>query len=424
MLPKRSFILYVFVLSSLVFTACSGVKPTAEVVEVEVTRIIEGTPETIVITSTPEEGEPELLPGSVEIFADGASFPLAVYSEWTYLYTYVDPAVIINYTATGSSKGKADIIAREVFFAGSDSLLKDEQYEEGGDLQMLPMLAGPVVLTYNDTIFYTEEEKTEFDDGFGGVDKKAAKKAGVEIPTLVLDRQTAADIFEKKVIRWNDEAIIVLNPDLADRLPDSAIDTVVRSDGSGTTEIFTKALSSFSESFAENVGADKAPQWPTAEGTNVLGGSKNAGVTSAVMQTPGSIGYVELSYAVNAGLPYADMINKAGNKVSANMDTLQNAMNDFAGTFSDRLTTDIVDAQGENSWPIAGYTYLIIRLESMDDCLKAEKLLDYITWCITSDEAAEIASKQGFATLPEPVAEMVLEKLGEVTCEGDLILSN
>ncbi len=340
-------------------------------------------------------GQPAAVaPGSVQINGAGATFPLPVYSEWTYAYQYVDPAVAVNYQGIGSGGGKKAIIDGTVDFAGSDSLVGEEEYTAGKDLQMYPMLAGAVVPIYN--IAFTAEN--------------------VNKAPLVLDRQALVDIYNAKVTTWNNPAIVALNPDLANILPDAKITAVHRSDGSGTTEIFTKALSSFSPDWT--AGGAASVEWPVDKAGNGIGGKGNPGVAAAVQNTPNSIGYVELSYALSNNIPYASLVNRAGSTVVANADSLSAAMADFSSSFTDKLTNTIVDAPGASSWPIAGYTYLVLHQTSITDCTKAQKLIDYITWTQTDASAAKRAGELGYSVLPDTVRTMVLNKLGEVTCNG------
>ena len=337
--------------------------------------------------------------GSIQINGAGATFPLPVYTEWIYAYQYVDPSVSLNYQGIGSGGGKKAIIDNTVDFAGSDSLLNDDEYQAGGDLQMYPMLAGAVVPIYNIEGVTTEDS------------------------LLTLDRQTLADIYQAKITTWNDPAIIATNPDLKDKLPDASITVVHRSDGSGTSEIFTKALSSFSSDWKETVGAGSSVEWPVDKAGNGVGGKGNQGVAAAVQNTPNSIGYVELSYAVANKIPFANMVNQSGATVTADASTLQSAMDDFAGGFSDKLTTDIVDGTGANSWPISGYTYIVLHTTSMQDCQKAGKLLEFLHWAVTDAGAAQRAADLGYAVLPEKVRDQVLAKLGEITCQGNPVMA-
>ena len=351
--------------------------------------------------ATGADAQPASLPaGSVQINGAGATFPLPVYTEWTYAYQYVDPAVVVNYQGIGSGGGKKAIVDRTVDFAGSDSLLSDQEYQAGGDLQMYPMLAGAVVPIYNIAGLTADD------------------------PVLVLDRATLSGIYLATITTWNDPAILALNPGLADKLSDAPISVAHRSDGSGTTEIFTKALAAFSQDWADKVGAGSSVEWPVDKAGNGIGGKGNAGVAAAVQNTPNAIGYVELSYAVSNSITFAQLVNKSGATVSANADSLQSAMADFAGSFDDRLTTNIVDGEGAGSWPIAGYTYLILHTTSMEDCLKAQKLMDYIHWTLTDEGAASRAADLGYAVLPENVRSLVMDKLSQVTCNGQAVLSS
>ncbi len=353
-------------------------------------------------TSSSVNGAPTDLPvGSVAINGAGATFPAPIYQDWIYAYQYVDPSVALNYQAIGSGGGKKAIIDGTVDFAGSDSLLKDEEYSAGVDLQMYPMVAGAVVPVYN-------------------IDFTSIANA----PKLVLDRATLVGIYDGSISKWNDPAIVALNPNLAQGLPNATITVVHRSDGSGTTEVFTRALSSFSETWAAAPGFGSAIEWPADKAGHGVGGKGNAGVAAAVIATPNSIGYVELAYAVSNSMPFANMINKAGTTVTANGDSLQSAMNDFANTFTDKLTNIIVDGPGTNSWPISAYTYVILRTASMTDCVKAEKLLSFIEWAQTDPTAAQHAIALGYSVLPDAVREQVLAKLGEVTCNGQPVLGN
>ena len=213
---------------------------------------------------------------------------------------------------------------------------------------------------------------------------------------------------------------MALNPDLKDNLPDAKITAVHRSDGSGTTEMFTKALTSFSPDW--KAGGAQSVEWPVDKAGNGMGGKGNPGVAATVQNTPNSIGYVELSYAVANKIAYSKMVNKAGKTVDANAASLASAMTDFAGKFTDKLTNTIVDGPGAGTWPISGYTYLILHTTSMSDCTKAQKLLEYIKWTLTDSGAAKRASDLGYSVLTPDVQKTVLAKLAEVTCKGNPVL--
>jgi phosphate transport system substrate-binding protein len=325
----------------------------------------------------------------------------------TYAFQYVDPAVVINYQGNGSGAGKTAILDRTVDFAGSDSLLNADQYTQGVDLQMYPMLAGAVVTVYNIS--------------FKPVPTPAAGQTAISLPKLILDRQTLVDIYNATITKWNDPKIVALNPELASYLPDSSITVVHRSDGSGTTEIFTKALTSFSPDWT--AGGASSIEWPADKAGNGIGGKGNQGVAAAVINTPNSIGYVELSYAKSNGMSFASLVNKANQTVVADAASVEAAMTEFATAFSDKLTATIVDGSSEGAWPISGYTYIILHTTTITDCVKAQKLLEFLQWAQTDAGAQSAAASLGYSVLPEAVRQTVLAKFAEVTCNGQAVLN-
>jgi phosphate transport system substrate-binding protein len=260
------------------------------------------------------------------------------------------------------------------------------------------MVAGAVVPVYN--------------LAFKPVPTPEAGKTAITLPKLILDRQTLVDIYNGTVTTWNDPKIIALNPGLKDYIPAAAITTVHRSDSSGTTEIFTRALTSFSPDW--KAGGASSVQWP-GKG---LGGKGNAGVAADVIATPNSIGYVELAYAISNGMSYAQLVNQAGKTVTANGDSVNAAMAEFAGAFNDKLNATIVDGKSDGAWPISGYTYIILHTTSMTDCVKAQKILDFLKWAQTDPAAQKAAATLGYSVLPDAVRTSVLAKLAEVTCNG------
>ncbi len=397
-------ILSALLLVALFASACAPAAVTPEkvevvkTVEVVVTQIVAGTPETVtqIITATPEAKPTELPAGSITLNGAGATFPLPVYTEWNFAYQYVDPSVVLNYQGIGSGGGKKAIIDRTVDYAGSDSLLKDEEYQAGGDLQMFPMLAGAVVPIYN--------------------------IEGVTM-TVTLDGNILAGIYSGAISKWNDPSITALNPEIAAQLPDKSITAVHRSDGSGTTEIFTKFLAAANADWKAGPGAGSAIEWPVDKAGNGIGGKGNQGVAVGVLNTPNAIGYVELSYAVSNNIKFAQMVNASGKTVAANADSLASAMNDFSDSFSDKLTTDIVNGAGEGSWPISGYTYIILHMSTMEDCVKAGKLLEYLSWALTDPSAAKRAGDLGYSVLPDAALQIILAKFGEMTCNGQPVIT-
>lgn len=381
--------LFALVIAAMVLSACGTATPAAT-----------EAPATEAAAAAPT-AEPTLAPGSVQINGAGATFPLPVYTAWTFAYQYVDPAVVINYQGIGSGGGKKGIIDNTIDFAGSDSLLKDEEYTAGKDLQMYPMLAGAVVPVYNLTW------AKEF-------------AADAKVPALVLDRQTLVDIYNAKITKWNDPAIVALNPGLDGYLPDATITAVHRSDGSGTTEIFTKALSSFSADWT--AGGASSVEWPVDKAGNGIGGKGNQGVAAAVINTPNSIGYVELSYAISNKMSAASLVNKAGKTVVANAASVAADMSDFATAFDAKLTATIVDGAGEGSWPITGYTYIILHTTDSTDAVKTQKIVEFLKWALTDAAAGKQAADLGYSVLPEAVRDQVLAKLAEVSVNGTPVL--
>ena len=326
--------------------------------------------------------------GPIVLNGAGATFPLPVYNEWIQMYKSVKPDVTINYQGIGSGGGQKAIMDGTVDFAGSDSLLSEAQYKKMPDLQMLPMVAGAVVPVYNLP----------------------------NVKGLVLDGPAMVGIFMGKITKWNDPAITKLNPGVT--LPDQTITVVHRSDGSGTTEIFTSYLAAVDPAWKTQVGVGKAVEWPADAAGHGVGGKGNPGVAQAVQSTPYSIGYVELAYAKSNAIPMAKLVNAAGNTVEANAETMQDAMAAFANAFDERLTAKIVNAPGKNSWPIMGYTYLIIHMKNNPDCAKTTALVDFIRWALTDEAAAKKAADLGYATLPPAVRDKVFAKLHQVECNG------
>jgi phosphate transport system substrate-binding protein len=402
---KNTNIFAILIVASVLLGACvpaaaapAATQPLQTPQTVEVTRIVAGTPQVVqvVVTATPGQKPTDLPAGSIQLTGAGATFPLPVYTEWIFAYQYVDPSVTINYNGIGSGGGKKAIIDNTVDFAGSDSVLADADYQKGIDLQMYPMLAGAVTPIYNIQGITT---------------------------TITLSRDVLAGIFNAKITKWNDPAIVALNPDQAKKLPAAAITVVHRSDGSGTTEMFTNALSAFSADWKQNVGAGQSVQWPVDKAGNGVGGKGNQGVAAAVQNTPNSIGYVELSYAIANKIAYANMVNKAGKTVTANATSLASAINDYATAFNDKMTAVIVDGPSDASWPIVGYTYIILHTQSMKDCVKAQKLVSFLNWALTDPAAAKRAADLGYSVLPDAIRTKVLDTLGKVTCSGQPVMT-
>jgi phosphate transport system substrate-binding protein len=335
--------------------------------------------------AAPTAGAPSSAPvGSISISGAGATFPYPLYSQWFYQYAFVDPSVKFNYQSIGSGGGIQQITAKTVDFGASDAILNSDQFAAAPGIQMFPSVAGADVVAYN--ISELKDSTTP----------------------LVLDGPTVANIFLGKITNWNDPAIAATNAGVT--LPDKPITVVHRSDGSGTTFIFTDYLSNVSPEWKSSVGNATSVEWPVG-----LGGKGNEGVSGTLGQTDGSIGYVELAYALSAKLAFANLKNAAGNVVTASIDSTKAAMGDFATAMPDTLARSIVNAPGAQSWPIAGYTYLLLYMDQTD-CTKAQKLVQFINWAQSS--GTDYATQLNYVPLPDSVKQQMLDKVSKITCNG------
>ncbi len=324
--------------------------------------------------------------GVTTINGAGATFPYPLYSRWFSEYSKIDKTVQFNYQSIGSGGGIAQVTAKTVDFGASDAILTDDQYKAAPGLQMFPTVAGAVVPTYN----------VKDTDG-------KAITAALKFPKTAL-----ADIFIGKITKWNDPALQQANPDI--KLPAKDIIVVHRSDGSGTTFIFTDYLSKVSADWKSKVGNSTSVQWPVG-----LGGKGNEGVAGTVSQNDGAIGYVELAYAKQNNLPVGMVQNKAGDYVSPTSQAVQAAMADFGSDLGDKLAVSITDAPSKGSWPISGYTYLLIYM-NQTDATKAQKLVSFLKWAY--GDGTPFATQLEYVPLPDAVKTQVLKKLGEITVNG------
>ncbi|HVZ41216.1 MAG TPA: phosphate ABC transporter substrate-binding protein PstS [Candidatus Kapabacteria bacterium] len=333
------------------------------------------------------EAEKAAVPGSAAaINGAGATFPYPLYSRWFYEYAYVDQGVKFNYQAIGSGGGIAQITAKTVDFGASDAILTDEQLKAAPGVQMFPTVAGGIVPVYNLT----------------GEDGKPIT-AALNFPYSAL-----ADIYLGKIKKWNDPVLAKANPDV--KLPNKDITVVHRSDGSGTTFIFTDYLSKVSPDWKSQVGNATSVKWPLG-----LGGKGNEGVAGTVQQNDGAIGYVELAYALQNKQAFGAVQNKAGQFVKASPDGIQSAMSDFGSNMGDKLAISIVDGPGNASYPIAGYTYLLLYMDQTD-CAKAAKVVAFVKWAY--ENGSKFASDLQYVPLPDAVKQQVLAKLAKITCQG------
>lgn len=325
--------------------------------------------------------------GSIAISGAGATFPFPLYSRWFYDYASVDPSAKFNYQAIGSGGGIKQITSKTVDFGASDAILTDDQLKAAPGLQMFPSVAGAEVIAYSLTSA----------DG-------QPITATLKFPYTAL-----ADIYLGNITKWNDPALAAANPDV--KLPDKDIIVVHRSDGSGTTFIFTDYLSKVSPEWKSKVGNATSVQWPVG-----LGGKGNEGVSGTVSQNDGALGYVELAYALQNKLAYGIPQNKAGQYVDPkDPKVVQNAMADFGTDLGDKLAISIVDAPGQQSYPISGYTYLLFYMDQQD-CTKAQKLAAFYKWAQTNGQ--KDATDLQYIPLPDAVKSQALDKLNKMTCQG------
>ena len=302
----------------------------------------------------------------------GATFPYPIYSQWAYKYNQTT-GVKLNYQSIGSGGGIAQIKAKTVDFGASDAPQKADMLKENGLVQW-PMVIGGVVTAVN----------------IPGIGPGVMKLSG---PVL-------ADIYLGKINQWDDPAIKKLNPDL--KLPSQAITVVNRTDGSGTTFIFTTYLSMISPEWQAKVGADTSVQWPAK---NSVGGKGNEGVAGQVKVVPGSIGYVEYAYVKQNNMPYTLLENKAGKFLKPSLEAFEAAAANADWKNAPYGYYLMLDNQpGEQSWPIAGATFIMVH-KDQPDAAKAQAMLKYFDWCFKHGE--EMAKKLDYVPLPESVVQMV-----------------
>jgi len=302
----------------------------------------------------------------------GATFPYPIYSKWFDEYAKVDPSVRFNYQSIGSGGGQKQITARTVDFGASDGPMSDENLAKApGKILHLPTVAGADVIAYN----------------LPGN------------PKLKLDSDTIVNIFLGNITKWNDSKIAALNPGV--ELPDLPVIVVHRSDGSGTTYIFVDYLSSISPVWADSVGKGTSVKWPVG-----IGGKGNEGVAGQVKQLSGAVGYVELIYAKQNKMPYADVKNAAGNFITPSLDSVTAAL--ATAKIPDDFRFSMVNAPGDNAYPISGATWLLVY-ERQKDAAKGKKLVEFLNWALTKGEA--IASSLDYAPLPATVQQRVLERI-------------
>jgi len=307
----------------------------------------------------------------VTINGAGASFPYPIYSQWAHKYNSLT-GVKINYQSIGSGGGIAQIKAKTVDFGASDEPLKAEALNESGLVQF-PMVIGGVVLVVN--------------------------IPGIGPGQLKLTGEVLGDIFLGKIAKWDDPAIKSLNPDL--KLPSQAITVAHRTDGSGTTFIFTSYLAMVSPAWKEKVGAGKAVNWPAA---GSIGGKGNEGVAGQVKMVSGAIGYVEYAYALQNKMAFTQLKNQAGKFLNPSIEAFQAAAASADWKNAPGYYLMLDNQPGDQSWPIAGATYILLH-KDQPNAAKITAMLKYFKWCY--QHGGEMAAKLDYVPLPANVVEMV-----------------
>ncbi len=311
----------------------------------------------------------------------GATFPNPIYSKWFSDYNKLHPNIEINYQSIGSGGGIRQLLERTVFFGASDQPMTDEMLAKApGPVLHFPTVLGAVVPVYN----------------IEGVDSQI-KFTG---PIL-------ADIFLGKITKWNDPALAKINAGV--KLPSTAITVVHRSDGSGTTYVWADYLSKISAEWKKKVGANSSLKWPVG-----VGGKGNEGVSGLVSQTPASIGYVELVYALQNKISYGAVQNQAGEFIVPEVKSVTAAAAGAMATMPKDFRVSITNSPGQGAYPISSFTWILL-FESPDDKAKAAAMNDFMKWAL--GDGQKMATQLGYAPLPEAIVPMELEQLSRIKAQ-------
>jgi len=318
--------------------------------------------------------------GTVALNGAGATFPYPLYSKWIEEYKGIDPTVRINYQSIGSGGGVRQLVARTVDFGASDVPVQpEEQRGATGPLLHVPVAIGSVVVSYN----------------LGGLGRP-----------LRLTPEALASIWLGTTTRWNAPLLVAANPGVA--LPDTPIVVLYRTDGSGTTAIFTGYLASISERWSKQVGAGKSVRWPVG-----VGAKGNEGVTAVLQATPGAIGFTELAYATQNRLPRAELRNRAGRFVGPSS-TAAMAAADSVGMPAS-LQVSLESALADASYPLAAYTYLLVYADVADG-RRGEALARFVWWTVHGGQ--RFAAPLDYAPLPPRVVTQVEAALRRLRAGG------
>jgi phosphate transport system substrate-binding protein len=323
---------------------------------------------------------------AVDLQGAGATFPYPLYSKWVAEYQKVDPAVRINYQSIGSGGGIRQITERTVDFGASDAPMKEEELAKApGKILHIPTTLGAVVVAYNVT----------------------------GVSDLKLSPEVVSGIFLGTIKKWNDGKIAKLNAGM--KLPADPITVAYRSDGSGTTAVFTEYLAKVSPAWKDKVGAGKSVSFPTG-----LGAKGNEGVAGQLKTTPGAIGYIELAYAKQTKLPYASIQNQAGKFVTPAPEASTAAAASVATSIPDDMRVSIVDAPGDAAYPISAFTYILVY-EEQPDAVKGKALAEFLWWAI--HDGQKFGGPLDYAPLPAEVVTKVETKLKGLKAGGQVLLA-
>jgi phosphate transport system substrate-binding protein len=312
-----------------------------------------------------------------QINGAGATFPFPIYSKWFSEYNKKFPNVQINYQSIGSGGGIRQLTAQTVFFGATDGpMTNDQLLAAPAKIMHFPTVLGAVVPVYN----------------VGGVGE------------LKLTGAVLSGIFLGTIAKWNDPQIAKLNPGV--KLPGDDITVVHRSDGSGTTYIFADYLAKVSPEWKKKVGVNTALNWPAG-----LGGKGNEGVAGLVKQTPGSIGYVELIYALQNQIAYAAVQNMNGKFVKASVDAVTAAAASAVSAMPADFRVSITNAPGDAAYPISSFTWLLFY-ESPKDKGAAKTMVDFMKWALIDGQ--KFAAQLGYAPLPDGVVKLEMEALKKI----------
>ncbi len=322
---------------------------------------------------------------SVNLTGAGATFPFPLYSKWSQVYE-AEKSVKVNYQSIGSGGGIRQFISKTVDFGATDGPMTDEQIQQaGGRVLHIPMVAGAVVPVYNVP-------------GVG--------------PGLNFTPDVLADIFLGKITKWNDSRIMKDNT--ATKLPDTSIVVVHRSDGSGTTAIWVNYLSKVSSEWKSKVGEGTSVEWPAG-----LGGRGNEGVAGLVKQTPNTLGYVELAYALTNQMTFGNIRNKAGQFVRASLSTTTKAMEGALKAIPEDYRIFFTDPEGRDSYSVAGFTWVLIYGDQRE-AAKGKALVEFLWWA--THDGQKYAPTLLYASLPKSLVQRIETTLKSVTAQGKTIL--